>query len=251
MHQYQVLPCGHQMTLYPSHSLFGQGQRGTRGNGQHANQAADICPSNRTPNTVQNAHQMLNTKPRVGRRTVLKTIGSGLVIGASTGLASAQEGSDELSHQLNVVRSGSRKYRDIGTALNDYDPVLGYVPGMGFHFVDESLIAPNHSDGPVDGLDNPSILVYFTTGNYNPSPGDPHDSVHDDDLRLGAVEYAHAGEQGTPGNYFADETSSRNLKASEAEGWEFVEPAGVTALHVWVHRNNPAGVFHPTNPTID
>lgn len=205
--------------------------------------------------TVSNAAGVPTTEPRVSRRAVMKTLGSGLVVGAGTGVASARGGADRLAHQLNVVRAGTRNYRDFTRAKDDgYEPVLGYVPGMGFHFVRGDLIAEDHTAGPVDGLENPPILVYFTTGNYDPDPGDAHDPDRNDDLRLGGVEFAHAGDDeapGTPGNYFADEESSRNLKTTEAEGWEFVEPAGVTAIHVWVHRNNPKGVFHPTNPTID
>ena len=190
----------------------------------------------------------------IGRRRVLSVLGGGLAFGASTGVATARHGGSELAQQLNLVRSSTRKYRDFSMAEDDgYEPVLGFVPGMGFHFVRGDLIADDHTVGPVDGLENPPILVYFTAGNYDPDPGDEHDDEFDDDLRLGAVEFAHAVDEeppGTPGDYFADETARRQLKTSEEDGWEFVEPAGVTALHVWVHRGNPAGVFHSTNPTI-
>ena len=187
----------------------------------------------------------------IGRRRVLSILGGGLAFGASSGVATARRGGSELAQQLNEVRAGTRKYRDFGTARDDgYEPVLGFVPGMGFHFVRVDLIAVDHTVGPVEGLENPPILVYFTTGDYDPEPGDAHDPDHDDDLRLGAVEYAHMGDPGAPGDYFADDTARRHLKTSEEEGWEFVPPAGVTALHVWVHRGNPAGVFNPTNPTI-
>ena len=188
----------------------------------------------------------------ISRRRVLSILGGGIAFGASTGVVTARRGGSELARQLNEVRAGTRMYRDFGTAKADgYEPVLGFVPGMGFHFVRGDLIAADHEAGPVDGLENPPILVYFTTGNYDPEPGDEHDTDHDDDLRVGAVEYAHSGAPGAPGDYFADETARRYLKTSEEEGWEFVPPAGVTALHVWVHRGNPAGVFNPTNPTID
>ncbi len=81
-------------------------------------------------------------------------------------------------------------------------------------------------------------------------------------LRLGAVEYAHVGDAGepfpagaNPANYFSDEEAPRYLKISEEDGWEPVPDAdgniAFTALHVWVHHNNPDGVFAPFNPTID
>ena len=120
---------------------------------------------------------------------------------------------------------------------------------MGFHFVNPGLIALEE-DGPFD-LENPPILVYFTTGNYNVGDGDIHDPDRDEDLRLGAAEYAHEGTKGAPGNIFSDEEASRNVKFPEEEGWEPVPGTPFTALHVWVHRGNPAGVFHPTNPTTD
>lgn len=187
----------------------------------------------------------------VGRRTALRLLAGGLAVGAGSNVALAQPGSDEFVRQLNTVRTGTQRYRDVAVALDDgYVPVLGYVPGMGFHLVRGDLIADEHGSGPVDGLENPPILVYFTTGDYNPSPGEPFEADRMEDMRLGGVEFAYVGDDG-PDDYFADESSSRKLLTTEEDGWEFVPPAGVTAIHVWVHRNNPKGVFHPTNPTID
>lgn len=178
------------------------------------------------------------------RRTVLKTIGGGLlwgVVGATP--ASAQP--DELSRQLNTVRAVTRKYKDIETARADgYGAVSPYVPGMGFHF----------ADGPAfgTGLEDPGVLVYFTNGSYNPDPGEEHDPDHDDDLILGAAEWLVPGDQeDNPPNIFNDEDSPRNLIVTEEEGWHFEEAEGFTGLHAWLHRDNPAGVFHHTNPTID
>ena len=191
----------------------------------------------------------------VGRRPLLKSVGFGLagtaLLTGPVGAASAR--SDDLAHELNTVKTATRKYRDVKLARNDgYVVVSPYTPGMGFHFVNPDLMAQD-DDGPFD-LKSPPILVYFTTGNYNPGPGGIHDSDRDDDLRLGGVEFAHVGDSGAPGtpaNIFSDEEARRNLKVSEEEGWEWVPGPNITALHVWVHRGNPAGVFHPTNPTID
>ena len=203
----------------------------------------------------------------VGRRPLLKSVGFGLagtaLLTGPVGAASAR--SDDLAHELNTVRAATRKYRDVELAREDgYDTeVSPYTPGMGFHFVNPTFVAPDE-EGSFD-LENPPILVYYTTGNYNPGPYGLHDPDRDDDLRLGGVEFAHLGDveelagqdppadpgDGTPANIFSDEESSRNLKVSEEEGWEWVPGPNITALHVWVHRGNPAGVFHPTNPTID
>lgn len=179
------------------------------------------------------------------RRAVLKTFGRGLVLGgAGTGLATAQP--DELSHQLNAVRAATRNYRDIETAREDgYVAISPYVPGMGFHFADE--LPPFGTD-----REDPPVLVYFTNGSYDPDPGDAHDCDHDDDLVLGAAEYLVPGDRtDDPPDVFDDEDSPRDLHVTEAEGWHFEEEEGFTGLHAWVHRGNPAGVFHHTNPTID
>lgn len=181
------------------------------------------------------------------RRAVLKVLGSGLIVSSMAGPASAR--SDALARELNDVRKATQRYRDVSTARSDgYDGQISpYVPGMGFHFIDPARIAADASEH-VD-LTNPPMLVYVPTGNYTPEPGDVHDEVRDDDLRLAAVEFAHF-ETGVAGNYFSDETSTRTLKTTESEGWGPIPNTPLHALHVWVHRNNPDGVFHPTNRTV-
>ena len=188
--------------------------------------------------------KLMNRQSNPYRRTVLKTFGAGLLFGAfGTFTASAQ--SKELSQQLNAVRAATRKYKDIEVARDDgYSAVSPYVPGMGFHF----------AHGPPFGtdLEDPGVLVYFTNGNYNPDPGEAHDPDHDDELILGATEWLVLGDQeDNPPDIFNDEDSQRDLKVTEEEGWHFEEAEGFTGLHAWVHRDNPAGVFHHTNPTID
>ena len=177
----------------------------------------------------------MNREPIPDRRTVLKTIGGGLLLG-TFGATPAGARPDELSKELNNVRTVTRKYEDVETARDDgYAAVSPYVPGMGFHF----------ADGPPFGtdLENPGVLVYFANGSYNPKPGVEHDPDQDDDLLLGAVEWLVPGDQAeTPPNTFSDENTSRNLLVTEEEGWHFEENEGFTGLHAWVHRHNPAGV---------
>lgn len=186
----------------------------------------------------------MNRQSNPERRTVLKTIGGGLLFG-SFGTIPAGAQSNELSQQLNAVRAVTRKYKNIETARDDgYVAVSPYVPRMGFHF----------ADGPPFGtdLENPGVLVYFTNGNYNPEPGADHEPDQDDDLILGAVEWLVPGDQkDNPPDIFSDENSPRNLLVTEEEGWHFEEDEGFTGLHAWVHRGNPAGVFHHANPNID
>lgn len=182
----------------------------------------------------------------VRRRMYVKLVGSALTLGAGSGLAGAQGGSEALSRQLEGVRAATRRYRDVEMAREDgYVPLLGYFPEMGFHFTDrDPPLGANRNDPP--------LLVYFPNGSYNPEPGDLHDRERDDDLVLGGVEYLVAGDQEEmPPNIFADESSPRKLQVTEAQGWHFEADLGITGLHAWVHRGNPAGVFHPTNPRID
>lgn len=116
---------------------------------------------------------------------------------------------------------------------------------MGFHFGEE--FPPFGTD-----REDPPILVYFTDGSYDPSPDEMHDRDRDSDLVLGAVEYAVPGDQSNdPPNIFADEGTDRNLRASEEHGWHYEKQVDFTELHAWVHRGNPAGVFHSTNPQIE
>ncbi|WP_255192688.1 hypothetical protein [Natronobeatus ordinarius] len=159
---------------------------------------------------------------------------------------------DELTRQLLEVRAATRPYwADVARVREDgYDgDVSPYDPGMGFHFVNPGLIADD--ENTVVELSEPAIMVYVPTEGYDPSPGDEHDPDRDDDLVLAAVEFAHTGTEGAGMNLFADEEAERSPRTPEAGGWEFVEAAGVTALHVWVPHWNPAGVFHPTNPAVD
>jgi len=180
------------------------------------------------------------------RRRALQVLGGGITAAVLSGTATAQS---NLSQELNTVRQATQQYRDVAAARNDgYTQMSPYVPGMGFDLINGSRVAASET---VDGdLPEPAVLVYFTTGNYNPAPFTPHDPERDDELRLGGVEFAHDGTEGVDADYFSDEEANRELAVSEAEGWHYLD-GEFTVLHVWVHRGNPAGVFHDTNPTID
>lgn len=120
---------------------------------------------------------------------------------------------------------------------------------MGFHFENHSRFASDEN-APHD-LSEPGVLVYQTTGNYEPAPFQPHVPSRDDDLILGAAEFVHEGDPDAAGDYFDDENSSRDVKTSEDEGWTAIPGTGHTGLHAWVHRSNPDGVFAPFNPTVE
>ena len=198
----------------------------------------------------------------ITRRKTL--IGTATALAGVTVVGTASAKNDELSAELNSVRSATKRYRDVSLAREDgYVVESAYVPEMGFHLINPDLLAPD-AEAAVE-ITEPPILVYFTTGDYRPEPGAEHDGGRDGDLRLGAVEYGHLGDvdalagqdppanpvEGTPANYFSDEDAKRTLKVSEEEGWQWTPGPDITALHVWVHRGNPAGVFNPTNTTIN
>lgn len=182
------------------------------------------------------------------RRQALKAAGITLT---GIGMMGTVTASSTFAQQLSRVRSASQQYKDVSTAREaGYDAIMSpYESGMGFHFANPAHVAPDEN-APKD-LTKLAVLVYYTNGSYNPDPGDLHDPDHDDDLILGAVEFAHAGTKGADADYFDDENAQRKVKTPEAHGWHYVPEAGFTATHVWVHRDNPEGVFHDTNRTID
>lgn len=150
---------------------------------------------------------------RLGRRTVLKTIGAVGVVGTTTGVSAA----GEHRGQLRDLRRANSKYQNLEKAEAD-----GYVlgdhcveappGGMGFHAVNPSLIDDEVSP------ENPAILVY---------------ERKDDDYNLVAVEYLSS----------ADERP-------ELFGQEFHKFGEGWALHVWAWKNNPNGMFADFNPRV-
>lgn len=175
-------------------------------------------------------------KPRLtNRRTVLQTLGAGIVGGiASAGTAAA--GDDTFARQLNTVRASTRKYRDVATARSDDYERLGTFDFVGTVF--------NNSDfmGNVGLTDPPANLFYAPNRS-----GDTEDS----DLILAGLEYHVPGRNAGDQDIFADEEASRRLKVTEAEGWH-PNPFGgdFTGIHVWPHLQNPDGVFALQHPTI-
>lgn len=84
----------------------------------------------RDSQTTDDYQGTMTEAPNANRRTVLRTIGGGLLAGAIAVPASA--GDDELSTQLNRVRARTRRYRDLETARNEgYVAISPYVPGDG------------------------------------------------------------------------------------------------------------------------
>jgi hypothetical protein len=150
--------------------------------------------------------------------------------------------SSALSPELQRAKAALDKYRDPVVAVHDgYFSTLGcveyleggregtmqYKPGgMGVHFLNLQLI------GPVLDPVKPQILIYEPDG---------------DKLRLVAAEWFLPVEatKGRP-----------TIFGRELEGpMEGHHPLMPTALHhydlhVWLWKDNPAGIFSPTNPAL-
>jgi hypothetical protein len=148
-----------------------------------------------------------------------------------------------VSPELEHARAALDKYRDPVVAVHDgYFSTLGcveypkggaegtmqYAPGgMGVHFLNLQLIAPTLDPA------RPQVLIYEPDG---------------DKLRLVAAEWflpTQAAPQGPPSIF------GKQLEGP-MEGHHPLMPEGLHHydLHVWLWKNNPAGVFSATNPAV-
>jgi hypothetical protein len=137
---------------------------------------------------------------------------------------------------LKEVRRATEAYKDVKAAEAagyvlagpcEEDPKYG---GMGFHYANQALI----EDGELDPL-RPELLVYQPAGNGK--------------LRLGAVEYFQVD-------------GDQDLATDDDRPWLFDVPFDGPMLghnpnmpihydlHVWLYRNNPAGIFAMWNPRV-
>ena len=163
-------------------------------------------------------------------RTTTLALITALVAGISAQAASAHGG------QLREVRNATKQFRDVDAArAAGYkaagacvaDPKYG---GMGIHYANDELLA----DGTLDPL-HPEVLV------YQPGPNGR--------LTLGAVEYFTAD---------ADQDLDTNDDRPSLFGVPFDGPMlghepGMPKhydLHVWLYKDNPAGVFAAYNPRV-
>ena len=161
-----------------------------------------------------------------------------LALGLLGGLATANDG---VSNQLRDVERATRQYRDVEVAkkagygeLKDKDQIacidLSGVGGMGIHYVNLGLVGDPKLDP-----NEPESLVYAP--------------AHNGRLKLVAVEYivdaatwdaTHSG----PPTLFGDVEFPKT-----PDGNRFGIPA-FYALHAWIYRPNPLGVFNPWNPRV-
>jgi hypothetical protein len=140
----------------------------------------------------------------------------------------AAAGPSQLNRSLAEIRAATARFHDVQVAMAE-----GYVPhgpcvaqpglgGMGVHFVNWQLFADAEFSTA-----NPEILM------YEPQP--------DGSMRLVGVEFGVA-----PEPWYA----AGNTARPAFEGRPFDDGPGFYALHVWVWKHNPAGIFAPFNPKV-
>jgi hypothetical protein len=151
-------------------------------------------------------------------------------------------GLSAMSPELEKARAALDKYRDPVLAVHDgYFSTVGcieypeggsegtmqYAPGgMGVHFLNLQLIGPTMDPA------KPQVLIYEPDGHK---------------LRLVAAEwFVPAEASASPPTIFGKQLEG------PMEGHHPLMPAGLHHydLHVWLWKDNPAGIFSPTNPAV-
>lgn len=180
--------------------------------------------------------------------SLIRSLATGLcamaLLALGSRVAMAQQGARPvMPPELATVRAALDKYHDPIVAIHDgYLSTLGcieypeggsegamhYAPGgMGVHFMN-----PQHI-GPALDPDKPQVLIYEPDG---------------DKLRLVAAEWY------MPAKLAGSKRPAIFGKELEGpmEGHKPLMPEGMHHydLHVWLWKDNPEGVFSPTNPNV-
>jgi hypothetical protein len=124
--------------------------------------------------------------------------------------------------ELQAAKAATARYRDFNNALKDgYQDINVVIPNMGRHFLNNGLL-----DGKFEA-DKPELLVYSPAANGR--------------MELVAVEYA------VPLDLSA--TAPEGFTGS-ADEWFANQQFQLWTLHAWVWKDNPDGVFNPTNSRV-
>jgi hypothetical protein len=161
-------------------------------------------------------------------------------LGAEGGTASATT-AEKLSAALDDVRRATARFKNIDVALASgyvddgfgcidgaafgLDPSVG---GMGFHLINQAL-----HDDPESDPERPDLLVYEPAASPAGKP------------TLVALEY----EVFRPDWYNAGHTEPPSLFGHEFESFDF-DTLQIFGLHLWLWRDNPAGMFQDFNPKV-
>jgi hypothetical protein len=168
----------------------------------------------------------MNLSSTVRRKTVALAVAAAIVLsivvalltgGATAEATPAQPTTQEVNRDLAAARAASAKYHRVEMALADGFVDTGHCVaspdgGMGYHFVNPARMGDDHLD-----VREPEVLLYAkdVDGRY----------------RLTGVEYI--GSEG-------DALFGRTFTPT---------PAG-PALHVWLWKHNPSGMFADWNPNV-
>lgn len=124
--------------------------------------------------------------------------------------------------QLDLAKRATARYRDVARAVADsYVDINVVIPNMGRHFLKQGLL-----DATFD-IEHPEILVYAP---------DEHGT-----LQLVAAEYA------VPTDL--SKQAPDGFRGT-ADQWFVNQQFNIWTLHAWVWKDNPAGIFYPTNPNV-
>lgn len=124
--------------------------------------------------------------------------------------------------QLARVKRATARYRDVNKALADgYTDINVVLPNMGRHFLKTPIL-----DAAFD-VEQPELLVYSPDKKGR--------------LQLVAVEYA------VPLNLATEAPAGFR---GAADSWFANQQFQLWTLHAWVWKENPQGVFHPTNRRV-
>jgi len=112
---------------------------------------------------------------------------------------------------------------EVATAQGWDTDVTGYVPHMGHHYMNASLLDDTFE------LLSPEVLLYVPDANGN--------------MRFLGVEYL------VPMDSLEDPSTPPEGFTGNEDEWMIVGP--FWTLHAWVGLENPDGVFAPFNPLVD
>lgn len=135
------------------------------------------------------------------------------------------------NHNLIVVRGATARFQMTSAArAAGYELVIGFdycfqsygIGGMGYHYLNRDFL-----DTKVDLL-HPEALVYAPDANGS--------------IQLGAIEYM------VPAA--AWKTEHTELPQLFGQRFHLDERQGMYMLHVWIWKENPAGMFEDWNPDV-
>jgi len=164
--------------------------------------------------------------------------------------------------QLEKARRATEKYRNVQEAEADgYKAIGPDVPGMGIHYVHVQHDHRSNAGSQAAGFDveHPDILLYekntASPGGYTlvgvsyllnaeaDSDGQPKNPPFPKSL---ASWHRHSDLCVLPDRSVKGQLSSEQCKA---QGGRFTELTQ-WMVHAWIWKDSPAGVFSPTNPTV-